>query len=71
VLPESLDYGSVHALSHEARQVLAKHRPATVGLASRLPGVTPASIALLLVHLKKRRQGGAAANDDEALRASA
>ena len=70
-LPESLDYGSVHALSHEARQVLAKHRPATVGMASRLPGVTPASIALLLVHLKKRRQGGAAVNDDEALRASA
>jgi tRNA uridine 5-carboxymethylaminomethyl modification enzyme len=70
-LPESMDYGLVRALSYEARQVLAKHRPATIGMASRLPGVTPAAIALLLVHLKRQRRGGSAANDDEALRASA
>jgi tRNA uridine 5-carboxymethylaminomethyl modification enzyme len=69
-LPESLDYGAVPALSYEARQVLARHRPETIGLASRLPGVTPAAIALLLVHLKKQRRSSAA-NDDEALRANA
>jgi tRNA uridine 5-carboxymethylaminomethyl modification enzyme len=70
-LPEGIDYGLVRALSHEARQVLTKHRPQTIGLASRLPGVTPASISLLLVYLKKQRRSDPAANDDEALRASA
>jgi tRNA uridine 5-carboxymethylaminomethyl modification enzyme len=71
-LPDGMNYGNVHALSFEARQVLARHRPATIGLASRLPGITPAAISLLLVHLKKHRQGGeSAANDDDALRASA
>ena len=69
-LPASLDYAAVHALSYEARQVLARHRPETLGMASRLPGVTPAAIALLLVHLKRQRRSSAA-NDDEALRASA
>ena len=70
-LPDGLDYGAVHALSFEARQVLAKHRPQTIGSASRLPGITPAAISLLLVHLKKHRQVESAANDDDALRASA
>ena len=54
-LPESLDYGEVKALSFEVRQTLAKQRPATLGQASRISGVTPAAISLLLVHLKKRR----------------
>ncbi|MFP4272009.1 MAG: tRNA uridine-5-carboxymethylaminomethyl(34) synthesis enzyme MnmG [Halothiobacillaceae bacterium] len=53
-LPEDLDYGQVSGLSHEVRQKLADHRPATVGQAGRIPGVTPAAISLLLVHLKKR-----------------
>jgi tRNA uridine 5-carboxymethylaminomethyl modification enzyme len=53
-LPEDLDYLQVHALSIEARQKLSKHRPETLGLASRISGITPASISLLLVHLKKR-----------------
>jgi len=57
-LPEDLDYGQVSALSFEVRQTLARHRPATLGQASRISGVTPAAISLLLVHLKKRRLGG-------------
>ncbi len=53
-LPDDLDYLQVTALSIEARQKLSKHRPETLGLASRISGITPASISLLLVHLKKR-----------------
>ena len=63
-LPDDLDYGAVTALSFEVRQTLARHRPATLGQASRISGVTPAAISLLLVHLKKKRfkgfEGGAA-----------
>jgi tRNA uridine 5-carboxymethylaminomethyl modification enzyme len=54
-LPDDLDYSLVSGLSSEVRQKLATHRPATVGQASRISGVTPAAISLLLVHLKKRR----------------
>jgi tRNA uridine 5-carboxymethylaminomethyl modification enzyme len=57
-LPEELDYAQVTALSFEVRQKLARHRPATLGQASRLSGVTPAAISLLLVHLKKGRYKG-------------
>jgi tRNA uridine 5-carboxymethylaminomethyl modification enzyme len=53
-LPDDLDYLQVCGLSHEVRQKLGEARPATVGQASRVPGVTPAAISLLLVHLKKR-----------------
>ena len=52
-LPLELDYLQVQALSFEARQTLAKHRPETLGLASRISGITPATVSLLLVHLKK------------------
>ena len=52
-LPTDLDYLQVAALSFEARQTLAKHRPETLGLASRISGITPATVSLLLVHLKK------------------
>jgi tRNA uridine 5-carboxymethylaminomethyl modification enzyme len=52
-LPADLDYLQVVALSFEARQKLAKHRPETLGQASRISGITPASISLLLIHLKK------------------
>lgn len=55
-LPEDLDYAEVTALSFEVRQKLARHRPATLGMAGRISGVTPAAISLLLVHLKKRRR---------------
>lgn len=57
-LPEDLDYASVTALSYEVRQKLQKHRPETLGQASRVSGVTPAAISLLLVHLKKGRFKG-------------
>ena len=52
-LPEDLDYMQVAALSIEVRQKLQKHRPETLGQASRISGVTPAAISLLMVHLKK------------------
>jgi tRNA uridine 5-carboxymethylaminomethyl modification enzyme len=54
-LPADLDYQTVKALSFEVRQKLSAHRPETLGHASRVPGVTPAAISLLLVHLKKGR----------------
>ena len=53
ILPEGFDYLAVGALSMEVRQKLDRHRPETLGQASRLSGVTPAAISLLLVHLKK------------------
>jgi tRNA uridine 5-carboxymethylaminomethyl modification enzyme len=52
-LPADLDYMEVRALSMEVRQKLNTHRPETLGQASRISGVTPAAISLLLVHLKK------------------
>ncbi len=57
-LPNDLDYGQVTALSFEVRQALSRHRPATLGQAARMSGVTPAAISLLLVHLKKKRFKG-------------
>jgi tRNA uridine 5-carboxymethylaminomethyl modification enzyme len=52
-LPEDLDYARVAGLSNEVRQKLADVRPATVGQAARVAGVTPAAVSILLVHLKK------------------
>jgi len=52
-LPASIDYMEVRGLSIEVRQKLNTHRPETLGQASRISGVTPAAISLLLVHLKK------------------
>ena len=53
-LPQDIDYAAVHGLSHEARQQLSAVRPATLGQASRIPGLTPAAVSLLLVYLRKR-----------------
>jgi tRNA uridine 5-carboxymethylaminomethyl modification enzyme len=53
VLPEHLDYALVSGLSFEAQQKLNLHKPTSLGQAARIPGVTPAAISLLLVHLKK------------------
>jgi tRNA uridine 5-carboxymethylaminomethyl modification enzyme len=57
-LPADLDYTLLAGLSHEVRQKLLEVRPATVGQAGRIPGVTPAAVSILLVHLKKRSGGG-------------
>jgi tRNA uridine 5-carboxymethylaminomethyl modification enzyme len=53
-LPRDLDYAEVGGLSNEARQCLRDVRPETLGQAARIPGLTPAAVSLLLVHLKKR-----------------
>ncbi len=52
-IPESLDYEDVRGLSFEVRQKLRDQRPETIGQASRISGVTPAAISLLLVHIKR------------------
>ncbi len=64
-LPVGLDYTQVQSLSFEARHKLAKHQPETLGQASRISGITPASISLLLIYLKKAKFKGfvASAND--------
>lgn len=53
-LPADIDYAEVHGLSIEVRQKLSQQKPETIGQASRIQGVTPAAISLLLVHLKRR-----------------
>ncbi|HZE90423.1 MAG TPA: tRNA uridine-5-carboxymethylaminomethyl(34) synthesis enzyme MnmG, partial [Rhizobacter sp.] len=62
-LPASLDYSQITALSFEARQKLGAQRPETLGQASRISGITPAAISLLLIHLKKAHFKGFAANE--------
>jgi len=64
-LPADLDYRTVRGLSIEVQQKLNQHRPETVGQATRISGITPAAISLLLVHLKR----GFAPHDPEKLRA--
>ena len=53
-LPDAFDFEQVRGLSMEVREKFSRHRPATVGQAARIPGVTPAAISLLLVHLRKK-----------------
>ncbi len=57
VIPADLDYDEIVSLSFEVRQKLKAHRPETVGQASRISGITPAAISLLLIHLKRKRYG--------------
>jgi tRNA uridine 5-carboxymethylaminomethyl modification enzyme len=52
-LPADLDYAKVAGLSNEVRQKLSRFRPQTIGSASRIQGMTPAAISLLLIHLKR------------------
>jgi tRNA uridine 5-carboxymethylaminomethyl modification enzyme len=63
-LPPDMDYTQVTALSFEVRQKLLKHRPDTLGQASRISGITPAAISLLLIHLKKRRFRSGVVSDE-------
>ncbi len=56
-LPEDIDYAGISGLSKEIQHKLGNARPQTLGQASRIPGVTPAAISLLLIHLKKRTAG--------------
>lgn len=67
-IPEDLDYDAVHGLSFEVRQKLQAHRPATIGQASRISGITPAAISLLLVHLKRLQYGVNPAARDKTIR---
>jgi tRNA uridine 5-carboxymethylaminomethyl modification enzyme len=55
LIPADLDYDQIIGLSAEVRQKLKNQRPASVGLASRIPGITPAAISLVIVHIKKRQ----------------
>jgi len=54
-IPNILDYADIRGLSIEVQQKLSDHRPETIGQAGRIPGVTPAAISLLMVHLKKAK----------------
>lgn len=56
-IPEGFDYDSVPSLSMEARHKLKQARPATVGQAARISGITPAAVALILVQLKRMQAG--------------
>lgn len=56
-LPVDIDYLGISGLSKEIQNKLNQVRPETLGQASRIPGVTPAAISLLLIHLKKRASG--------------
>jgi len=53
-IPERLDFNRVPGLSNEVRERLARNRPASVGMAQRMPGVTPAAIFALMAHLRKK-----------------
>jgi tRNA uridine 5-carboxymethylaminomethyl modification enzyme len=55
-IPPAFDYAGVRGLSMEVRQKLERVRPETVGQAQRIPGMTPAAISLLLVHLTRQRR---------------
>ena len=55
-IPDGFDYGAVRGLSAEAAQKLARVRPQTIGQAQRIPGMTPAAVSLLLVHLARARR---------------
>ena len=56
-IPEGFDYQLVPGLSHEVRQRLMEMRPTSLGQASRMPGITPAAISILMVYLKRYREG--------------
>ena len=70
-LPADIDYTQVRGLSKEAQQKLNQHQPETLGQASRISGITPATMSLLLVHLKKRGFKIVVADDGDSIEQSA
>jgi tRNA uridine 5-carboxymethylaminomethyl modification enzyme len=60
LLPDNLDYGNMPSLSNEVRQKLARIRPSTLGQASRIDGMTPAALAVVLGHVRRRGRKSAA-----------
>ena len=70
-IPAHFDPDAIRALSFEVRQILKSRQPATIGEAARLPGVTPAAVSLLLVHVKKHRRAEAVETGSEPPRADA
>ena len=58
-IPDRLDYAQVRGLSAEACQKLERVRPQTIGQAQRIPGMTPAAVSVLLVHLARQKPGAA------------
>ena len=54
LLPPEINYSSIPGLSNEIKQTLLRHKPQTIGQASRIQGMTPAAISILLVHLRHR-----------------
>jgi tRNA uridine 5-carboxymethylaminomethyl modification enzyme len=65
-IPADMDYQAVRGLSREVQQKLSQQRPETIGQASRIQGITPAAIALLLVHLKRRELARTATEESRA-----
>jgi tRNA uridine 5-carboxymethylaminomethyl modification enzyme len=57
-IPDDINYSDITGLSNEVRQKLSVARPASIGMASRMPGMTPAAVSILLVHIKKRKAMG-------------
>jgi tRNA uridine 5-carboxymethylaminomethyl modification enzyme len=57
-LPKSLDYAAVSGFSNEVREKLQRHRPATLGAAARIPGITPAALTLLLAQVRRGKRRG-------------
>ena len=59
LIPREIDYTDVQGLSNEVKEKLLTLRPRSLGQASRIPGVTPAAVSLLAIHLKRKRTGAA------------
>lgn len=65
-LGEAVDYNQVHGLSIEARQKLTKHKPETIGQAGRISGITPATISILMIYMKRKHKKESTQNNSEA-----
>ena len=65
-LPEEIDYDTLPGLSNEVRQIFTQARPATLGAAARLPGVTPAALVILLRHVKRAPRPGMGRRGEDA-----